>query len=306
LDIKQLHYFISIVEEGSFSQASNRVRIAQPALSLQVRKMEEELQTKLLIRGPHGVHPTEAGRLLLTRARTILTSMKHAEDDVRSLGRDPAGVVRIGLPGTISTILSVPLIARTRKDFPKIKLIIAEAMSGFVTEWLEESRVDLAVLYGEKQEVKFVSIPLLREELVMLIPPETAGDCTTAEEALADMPLILPSNTHGLRITLEQKMRQRNIAIDPTIEVDSYGNIKRLVASGYGCSILPYHSISKDIAEGSLACVRFGEPALWRSAHLVHNFARPLTRAAQVVFDQIIQSVDDLIESNSWSGAERL
>lgn len=306
MDIKQLRYFIAIVEEGSFSRASNRVRIAQPALSLQVRKMEDELQTRLLVRGPQGVIPTEAGELLMLRARTILTSMTQTEDDVRSLGREPSGIVRIGLPGTISAILSVPLIARTRAKFPQIKIIIGEAMSGFVSDWLRDSRVDLAILYTEKQEPGFISQALLREELVMLIPPETAIDCRTVEEALADMPLILPSGAHGLRIMLEQKMQERAIAIDPAIEIDSYGNIKSLVASGYGCSILPFHAIADDVTNGQLAYLRFGQPALWRSAHLVYNSVRPLTRASSAIYDEIIALVDDLIESKNWAGAEPL
>ncbi|SEM36551.1 regulatory helix-turn-helix protein, lysR family [Roseovarius azorensis] len=96
MDIKQLRYFVAIVEEGSFSKAAQRVRIAQPALSLQVRKMEEALQTKLLLRGPQGVLPTEAGELLVTSARKILTDLSNTEDDLRSMGREPSGVVRIG------------------------------------------------------------------------------------------------------------------------------------------------------------------------------------------------------------------
>lgn len=306
MDIKQLRYFIAIVEEGSFSRAAQRIRIAQPALSLQVRKMEEALQTKLLLRGPQGVLPTEAGELLVKSARNILTSLSQTEDDLRSMGNEPSGVVRIGLPGTISSILSVPLIARIRKDYPQIKPIIAEAMSGFVREWLEQDRVDLAVLYSDKEAPGYSSTALLREELVMLIPPDAAPDCPTVEDALADMPLILPSGAHGLRIMLEQKLGQRNIIIDPAIEVDSYNNIKSLVSTGYGCSILPFHAIAGDVARGRLACIKFDEPRLWRSAHLVHRSTRPLTRATRAVHDVIPAVIDRLLADNSWSGADRL
>lgn len=305
MDIKQLRYFIAIVEEGSFSSAAKRIRIAQPALSLQVRKMEEALQTKLLLRGPRGVVPTEAGELLVKSARNILTSLSQTEDDLRSLGNEPSGVVRIGLPGTISSILSVPLIARIREDYPKIKPIIAEAMSGFVREWLEQDRVDMAVLYSDKQAPGFSSIALLREELVMLIPPDTALDCPTVEDALADMPLILPSSAHGLRIMLEQMLRQRKIVIDPAIEVDSYNNIKSLVSKGYGCSILPFHAIAGDVSRGRLAYIKFDAPRLWRIAHLVHRSNGPLTHAGKVVHDAIPSVVDRLLTDNSWSGAVR-
>lgn len=306
MDIKQLRYFVAIVEEGSFSKAAKRVRIAQPALSLQVRKMEDALQTKLLLRGPQGVLPTEAGDLLVTSARKILTDLSQTEDDLRSMGREPSGVVRIGLPGTISSILSVPLIGRIRRDYPKIKPIIAEAMSGFVREWLEQDRVDLAVLYSDKPAPGFSSYALLREELVMLIPPEAAPDCATVEEALADMPLILPSGAHGLRIMLEEKLVARNIRVDPAIEVDSYANIKSLVSTGYGCSILPFHAIAGDVSRGRLACLKFDSPNLWRSAHLVQRSSRPMTRATKAVHTEIPLVVDALLADNSWAGAERL
>ena len=115
MDIRDLRYFVTIVEEGSFSRAALRLRIAQPALSVKVRKLEAYLKTQLLLRGPHGVKPTEAGKLLLLRARAIVADLSRAEAEIRSLGHQPSGTVRIGLPGTISGILSVPLIARTRK-----------------------------------------------------------------------------------------------------------------------------------------------------------------------------------------------
>lgn len=306
MDIKQLRYFVAIVEEGSFSKAARRVRIAQPALSLQVRKMEEALETKLLLRGPQGVQPTEAGDMLVISARRILTDLSQTEAELRSLDSEPSGTVRIGLPGTISSILTVPLIALIRRKYPKIKLIIAEAMSGFVSEWFEQERVDLAVLYSGKQATGVASLALLREELVMLIPPDAAPDCPTVKDALNDMPLILPSGAHGLRIMLEQKLGKRHIFVAPAIEVDSYSNIKSLVSSGYGCSILPYHAIASDVSRGLLAYVKFDAPALWRSAHLVHHSSKPLTCATRVVYDVIPVVIDSLLVNNSWSGAVRL
>jgi LysR family nitrogen assimilation transcriptional regulator len=306
LDIRDLRYFVAIVEEGSFSRAALRLRVAQPALSLKVRKLEASLKTQLLLRGPHGVQPTDAGKLLLLRARAIVTDLSRAEAEIRSLGQKTSGTVRIGLPGTISGILSVPLIARTRKNYPEIKIIIVEAMSGFVREWLNEGRVDMAILYMEKSEPSIVSKPLLREELVVLISKDASLNFLNARDALLNMPLILPTNTHGLRNMVEHKLRMMNLFSDPTIEVDSYSNIKDLVASDYGCSILPYHAISGDVASGKLAYVGFEDAPIWRIAHLVHHSSRPMTSAYLAVLDNLISTVDDLIRNKVWEGAERL
>ena len=306
MDIRDLRYFVTIVEEGSFSRAALRLRIAQPALSVKVRKLEAYLKTQLLLRGPHGVKPTEAGKLLLLRARAIVADLSRAEAEIRSLGHQPSGTVRIGLPGTISGILSVPLIARTRKNYPEIKIIISEAMSGFVREWLNEGRVDMAILYMDKSEPSIVSTPLLREELVVLLPKEASLKVLNARDALLNMPLILPTITHGLRNMVEHKLRMMNLFSDPAIEVDSYSSIKDLVANGYGCSILPHHAISGDVASGKLAYVGFDGSPIWRSAHLVHHSSRPMTSANLAVLDNLISTVDDLINSKIREGAERL
>lgn len=134
MDIRQLRYFLTIADEGSFSRAAQRLNIAQPALSLHVRKMEEALGSKLLTRHSGGVTPTETGLHLAERARRLLSEFDQMREEIHQIGKEPGGTVRIGLPGTISSILSVPLIAHLHRHHPGIKLIIAEAMSGFVSE----------------------------------------------------------------------------------------------------------------------------------------------------------------------------
>lgn len=303
MDLRQLRYFLAIVEEGSFTRAAQRVNVAQPALSLHVRNMEEALGTPLLLRAPQGVTATEAGELLARRARSLLMDLERTEEEVRSLGREPMGTVRLGLPGTISGILSVPLIARCRERYPKIKIVIAEAMSGFVREWLLDGGVDLAVLYAEPRETGVRSEPLLEEELVMLAPPGATGAQQTTLGKLADIPLILPSGAHGLRAMIEDKLRSEGISVAPEIEVDSYGNIKRLVEQGYGCSVLPFHAVAREAADGRLSVSHFDAPGLWRRTYLAHATARPLTRAASVVSDILTTVAGELISEGTWAGA---
>lgn len=303
MDLRQLRYFLAIVEEGSFTRAAQRVNVAQPALSLHVRNMEEALGTPLLLRAPQGVSATEAGELLARRARSLLMDLERTEEEVRSLGREPMGTVRLGLPGTISGILSVPLIARCRDRYPKIKIVIAEAMSGFVREWLLDGGVDLAVLYAELRETGVRSEPLLDEELVMLAPPGKAGAQLTPLGKLADIPLILPSGAHGLRAMIEDKLRSEDISVAPEIEVDSYGNIKRLVEQGYGCSVLPFHAVAREAAESRLSVSRFSAPGLWRRTYLAHATARPMTRAASAVSDILTTVAGELISEGTWAGA---
>lgn len=302
MDLRQLRYFTAIVEEGSFSRAAVRLGIAQPALSLHVRRMEEDLGIALLIRQASGVTPTEAGQLLVTRARAVLSDVQSLQDELRDVGGQPSGTVRIGLPGTISVILSVPLITRVRRNFPRIKIIVAEAMSGFVRDWLRDGRIDLAVLYGDPGEAGLKSVPLLEEELVLLLPPGT-GAGEVGLERLSDAPLILPSESHGLRRMVERHLRDSGVAVEPAIEIDSYPCIKQLVADGHGQSVLPFHAVATEAAQGLLNVRPFAEPKLWRRAHLAWNAGRPPGRAVECVEMTLRDEIATLIARGVWAGA---
>lgn len=303
LDIRQLRYFLAIVEEGSFSRAAERLRVAQPALSLHVRKMEEALGTQLLLRGSQGVSPTEAGQVLTRRASAMLAALSQTEEEVRNLGREPSGVVRMGLPGTIGAIVSVPLISLCKKRYPKVKIIVAEAMSGFVRQWLLEGTVDLGILYNNPEASALSHRPLLQEELVLVCPPDLGIGTASPLEVLAAFPVILPSGAHGLRKMLDKIFRDKGIANDPAFEVDSYASIKQLVEDGFGCSILPQHAVTREAGDGRLVLRRFEDGELWRVAHLVHATRLPMTRACVAVHDILNELIAELIKSGSWAGA---
>ncbi|WP_138470188.1 LysR family transcriptional regulator [Poseidonocella sp. HB161398] len=300
MDIRQLRQFLAIAEEGAFSRAAARLNVAQPALSTGLRKLEEELGVALFLRGPRGVVPTEAGELLLRRARGLIGDLETAREEVRSLGRTPQGTVWLGLPGTVCGILPAPLIARCRDRYPGIRIIVAEAMSGFVHEWLLEGRIELAVLYAELRETGILSRPLLDEELVLLLPPRE-----DAPGGLPAGPLILPSPAHGLRRMLDAALRAGGAKRAPAYEVDSYQAIKQLVAGGYGWSVLPRHAVAAEAAAGELALRPWPGAPLQRRAWLSHMSARPLSRPAQIVSDLLFETVEGLIAEGRWAGAAR-
>ena len=306
MDLRQLRYFIAIIECGSFSRAALQLNVAQPSLTQHVQKMEAELGAKLLLRGRSGVSPTEEGALLVERARAIIGDFGRIREEVASVGREPSGTVRIGLPTTVSDILSVPLITRCTDLYPGLKIIIAEAMSGFVVDWLTTRRVDIGVVYAHLSEPELRCQPLLQEELVVLIPnSEKSGDVMPVS-ALSDRRLILPSSAHGLRNMLDTVFEAHGLDLLPVIELDSYSNIKRLVEAGYGCSILPFHAVAREHAEGKLGVMRVNEPELSRRVYLVQDESRPPTRAAQIVAQLIGEMVGELIAKGNWPGARDL
>ncbi|MEC5383678.1 LysR substrate-binding domain-containing protein [Aurantimonas sp. C2-6-R+9] len=258
MDLRQLRYFIAIVEEGSFSKAALSLRIAQPALSLHVRNMEADLDTELLLRTPQGVKPTETGSILLKQARSIVAQFETARQEIQEHESEPSGEVRLGLPGSISQILSVPLILEMRRLYPKVRLRVTEAMSGFVLEWLRDRRVDLALLYIPLDDRGLKSYGVLSEELCLIGPvsDETFShllpESRISLSEICRLPLILPSIGHGLRSLIDEVAASNGLTLEPVMDIDSYASIKELVAHQLGYSILPRSAITREVKGGNL------------------------------------------------------
>ncbi|GAB2183459.1 LysR family transcriptional regulator [Roseibium sp. LAB1] len=303
MDIRQLRYFQEIVAQGSLTRAAESLHVAQPALSLHLKNMEEQLGTKLLTRSRSGVTPTEAGELLLQRSRSILDDLARTEDDIRNLESDPSGIVRIGLPGTISAMVSLPLILAARERYPRITLNITEAMSGFVRDWLSDGKIDLAVLYSRSKDQRIRSELLLEEELVVLWPGDAACPQEMSLASLDKVPMVLPSGVHGLRVLIDRTFHALGFAPDIAMEIDSFNNIKRLVAAGFGPSILPLYAVTEEVAAGALCVSRIAAPGLWRGAHLMSPAGRPATRALEAVHALLRDVILDLRDKGAWAAS---
>ncbi len=310
MDLRQLRYFIAIVEQGSFSKAAEFLNVAQPALSLHVRNLESELGCALLFRSPQGVVATEAGEILVRNARVIIDQFSIARQEIQEHEAEPSGEVRLGLPGTISQILAVPLILEAQRRFPKVKLRIAEAMSGFVLEWIREARVDLAVLYTSVSDRTLTSLPVLSEELWLLGPMkapagvEPPGAGQSSYQQVTKLPLVLPSSTHGLRALLEKEAADHALQLNTVFEVDSYANIKSMVEIGAGYSILPFNSIAREVQSGRLLAWRIGKPKLQRSVNLVCPADRPVTRAVSSIEALCRTVLLNLASTGKWNGVK--
>lgn len=313
MDLRQLRYFLAIVECGSISRASLQLNIAQPALSLHIRNMEAELNTPLLFRTAQGVQPTEAGNILLRNARIIIDRFEQTQREIKDSTQEPVGEVRLGLPGTISQILGVTLIMAARERYPKIRLRIAEAMSGYVLDWLRTGRVDLGLLFQAVEDRGLHATALMTETLVLLGPTDGKVDGSSDTlppterpipyAAVANLPLILPSIGHGLRDLLAGKAAEQGMRLAPGIEIDAYAAIKVLVERRLGYSILPAQAVREEIAAGRLRAWRFSPPVL-RTVHLVHATDRPLSQAVKAINMLCRTTLRDLVTSGAWQGGQ--
>jgi len=309
LDVRQLRYFIAIVESGSISRAAQRLNVAQPSLSLHVRNMEADLGVALLFRTAQGVQATEAGATLLAHARDIVARFEEAERAIRDTDAEPAGEVAIGLPSSIAQVLGAPLVRAARAELPRVRLRVAEAMSGYVLDWLRQGRVDLGLLYAFVEDRELRSTGILTETLVLFgatgepeIHAMSPPGRSVGMAQLAGLPLILPSPGHGLRDLVDDQAARAKVSLTTGWEIDAYGAIKSLVADGLGFSVLPDHSVAAEVGAGTLRSWAF-EPAFQRTVHIVEPADRPLTTAMRAVERLCRRTLRDLVRAGAWGQA---
>ncbi len=304
LNSGKLAYFAEIARLGSFSRAATILGVAQPALSRHVQAMERDLGVQLLYRNGRGVQLTDAGQQLLDRATPILEQLQRLQTDISALAGEPTGKVVLGIPPTICLVLATPLIIGFRRRFPKVTLEIIEGLSGHIHEWLSNGRLDVGVIYDAPRTRHLQADRLLQEDLFLVCPagkPVGQGHAVPIR-ALADLPLIMPRQPHGLRLLLEAAARKQGVRITIAYEMDALPVIKDLVMKGDAYTVLPSNSVYDEVAAGKLVLRRLDDPPLTRTLILATSTRQPLSLAARLLVTQIRQLVFELVESGKWSG----
>ena len=233
MDFRQLRYFLHVAEMQSLSRAASVLRVAQPALSRQIKGLEDELGVPLLRRHGWGVTPTPAGLVLMDHARIVLMEVGAARDAVLAYQSEPSGTLSFGVPSSLGRVLLPGLVVRFRECAPKVRLHLVDGFSATIHEWLVQGRLDLAVLYDTKTTDGLVSAPLLEEEMVLV---GAAGRLTPLEGVtlaeVAGHDLILPGRPHRLRLLVEQAFAEHGLHCEPVIEVDALSALIELVRIG--------------------------------------------------------------------------
>jgi len=292
MDVRQLRYFVRVVEAKSFTRAADEIRIAQPALGAQVRRLEAELGTPLLVRHSRGVEPTAAGQALLRHAYAVLRQIDQATTEVADLSGPPRGTLALGITPTVSALLGARLVRLCAERHPGIALNLVEGLSEQVMLWLASDRVDLGFTYNPQAARGIACTELLTEELFFVGAPGQLHGLPDAVgfARLADRPLILPSRPHGLRLRIDAAAAQRGVALDIRFEIDSVATLRELVEAGVGCTVMPYGSVQSGVRDGTLALRRIARPRLSRVLYLARGAGLVESRASHAV-DALIRDV---------------
>jgi LysR family nitrogen assimilation transcriptional regulator len=297
MNLKQLEYFVSVAELGSFSKAAVALDIAQPALSRQVRALEVELRDTLLLRNGRGVSLTEAGQRLFEHSVAILNQVAQAQEDMGASRDEPVGHITIGLPPTIGRQLTLPLIDGFQRQLPKARLAIVEGLSSHIAEWLASGRIDLGLVYNPEAAPHLTIRPLLHEPLCLVSAAKgEAGRArgTVALMSLGRYPLVLPERQHVIRRLIESQATLAGLTLNIAWEVSSIAAIIDLVCAGYGHAVL---SASAVIASGhadqlvARPIVDPGVTSVLCLATPAHKRATPLQRHATQLLTELVRSL---------------
>ena len=304
MELRQLKYFVRIVELGSMSRAALDLDLVQSALSQQISRLESELSTRLLQRSSKGVVPTEAGLAFLREAQLTL---RHAEQAVRAAQQSRlSGTVSVGLASTTAAVLGVPLMQAMHARYPDVRLHLVESMSGHLTSMLNTRQLDLAVLFDTGVARRWSVLPLLEEKLY-LMQPRAAGARhqlpAISMAGLQSVPLILPTGAHGLRSALDAAFVRSNIKPQLVAEIDSLSMLMDAVCAGLGCTVQPWAALGRvHSAAQRLQWAEIDDALVRRSNALCSLSDDELSPAALATRVVLADCARALVTSGEWAG----
>ncbi len=305
MDSKALRYFQTVAEFGGYSRGAEFLRLSQPALSRQIKRLEEEVGTALFVRHGHGVTLTGAGRTLLARSQAILRQIEQARAELREGASGPGGTVTLAVPPAAGTYLVPALAERFAAAYPNVFLKVVGGYSGYIHEWLVRGQVDLACVHDPLPQRGFDAIPLVQEPVFLVGRPGSfpsrKGPVSTAD--LATLPMILPSRPNASRRLLDEWMAAEHLALNLRMEVDDPLIIRALLRAGRGFCLLSRGAFEADLRDGQLDALPLRPAASWRLA-LVLPAHGPRPPVVTALADTIVAVARELTGSGAWPGRE--
>jgi len=283
MNFKQMYYFVEVAESGGFSKASYSLPLAQSALSRHIRLLEEEFDTKLLLRTGRGVKLTEQGEYLLEQAKDILDKKQEIERTLTAWYDYPSGVVKVGLPPTIVLSCSAQIIRAVGEEFPDISIQITEQLSKDIGDNLSAGRFDLGVVMEKRPQENVEAEMIALEELRLAVPNnmDLTGPVTVKD--IANLPLIAPSSRGRLRESIELAAANENIKLTPTYTIDALHAMKELIQTGLGVAVLPVSAIAPEVSRGEIKSFKIAAKNMMLPVYLAYSSGQPQGRAAAAV-----------------------
>lgn len=308
MELRQLKYFVRVVELGSMGRAALDLGVVTSALSQQISRLESELATRLLKRGSGGVTPTEAGLAFLRQAQLALRHTEAAAAAAQAARL--SGHVSVGMAPTTAAVLGLPFIEAMRARYPEVRLHLVESLSGHLGTMLGTRQIDLALVFQGEAPARWSVQHLLDEYLFVIAAGTLPGIPKNAPHGeksrlrlaqLAELPLILPSGPHGLRALLNTAFARARIKPRVVAEIDGLALLMDAVRAGLGATVQPAAALAR-MGDAPLIALRVSDSHALRPnllASLSDDELSPAALAARVV---LAETVRLLVKQGRWSG----
>lgn len=303
MELRHLKSFIRVATEGSFSRAAASLHVAQPALSQQIRQLEEEFGTQLFVRHARGVRLSPAGEDLLPEAIKVLDQVASIRSRFLQAHSTQRTEVRLGLPTSVVRVLGVVVANAIEHRLPNIKLQIVEGMTGFLYDWLSAEQLDVAILYDslfyKDVPANLIFKPVVREEFFLITPVGLVDD--QASLCLADLekfPLVLPRKMHAIRALIDDFTRLNQLDLQILSEVDSFPMLLERVRTG-SCTLLPATAVVHELADGLVEAFPIIPPPL-RTLNVAYSKASQNREIIDSVIGALLEVADSLTSEGIW------
>jgi LysR family transcriptional regulator, low CO2-responsive transcriptional regulator len=286
MDFDQLETFIEVARLSSFSRAAEKRFRTQPAISSQIRSLEEDVGARLLDRSGGKVSLTASGKLFLKFAEETLDARKAAMTAIAETERVPKGEIVVGAnEGTCLHILP-EVFAHFKKQYPDVSVSIRRADYAKVLESVIDNSVDFGVVSLPVTDNRLTAVPIHRDDLVLIVPPRhpLAKLKSAKAEDIAQYPLVMPKVGHT-RDALDQLFHEHKLKPRYTMELDSSELLKRFVAADVGVGFISRSNVQEDVKANVLAAVPLADTQIRRDLALVFRKDKALSRAALAFID---------------------
>jgi DNA-binding transcriptional LysR family regulator len=295
MELHQLRCFLAVVDEGGFNRATTRLHITQPALSYQIKQLEEELGTRLFHRRPGGVSPTDAGRVLSQHARGVMDRVRKAQLAVGELAEGIAGEIRIGTVNSVGIYFLPKVLWSLRERYPKLRPTVLYRHSKEIIEALLSNRVDLALVDNPPADRRF-KVETILEERISLV-------CGRSHPFYGRK-AVRPSELKGLKFVsltpnsptgklIQEQLSRLGVSVEPVVSTDNVETVKKMVEVGMGVAFIPDMVTSPEIAceasgepPGRLARINVGPPTTRRIALVTWKHFEK-SRAASIFIEEL-------------------
>lgn len=289
MDFRQMQYFLCLAEEKNVTRAARQLNIVQPALSMQIAKLEAELGQKLFDRSAHGMTVTVAGDTLARLVTPIVRDVEYAKQEMARLNGRISGRVSVGLITSVAQSTMASSSATVAHKYPDIMLSACEGYTETLMDWVNSGQLDFAIINVPRKRIPLASHHIMDEEMVLACRKEAAIEvpANLRFKHLAQFDLVMPSKRHGLRMILEENAAAAGIELKPRLEIDTLPALCDVIATTNLVTVLPTIALQQALATGRVRAHRFSEARVSRSIAWVHHPRRVVSATATAVLDII-------------------